>query len=80
MKIKKDIPSTQDFMTFKMGHHVGLSVEQEYELLSLNREVDRLDYIKKHLIAILPVVQETERLKTKVKMNGHFKNVIPPNF
>ena len=64
---------------YLIGHHIGLSLKQEYELLSLNREVDRLDYIKKHLIAILPVVQETERLKTKVKMNGHFKKVIPPN-
>ncbi|MEL6631708.1 MAG: LON peptidase substrate-binding domain-containing protein [Bacteroidota bacterium] len=65
---------------YLIGHHIGLSLKQEYELLSFNREIDRMDYIKKHLIAILPVVEETERLKTKVKMNGHFKNVIPPNF
>ena len=78
MKIKKDIPSAQDFMTFKMGHHVGLSVDQEYELLCIQSEEDRQEYMLDHLRKLLPVVREMESLRQRVQMNGHFKDVIPP--
>ncbi|MCI4668662.1 MAG: LON peptidase substrate-binding domain-containing protein [Bacteroidia bacterium] len=75
---KKYAASYTDLFTYTIGHHVGLTLGQEFELLSLNNELDRLIYVKKHLEAILPVVKETERLKAKAKLNGHYKNIIPP--
>lgn len=66
--------------SYEIGHHVGMSLSQEYELLTLQSEKDRLLFIKKHLQKILPVVIETERLKSRAKLNGHFKNLIPPRF
>lgn len=77
---KKFADSFAELFTYSIGHHVGLTLSQEFELLSLNDEVDRLDYIKKHLHAILPVVKQTERLKAKAKLNGHYKNIVPPKF
>ncbi|MDX2248572.1 MAG: LON peptidase substrate-binding domain-containing protein [Bacteroidia bacterium] len=70
--------SENQLLSYEMAHHVGFSIRQEYELLTIDTETDRLKFYKKHLETILPVVMETERLKAKAKLNGHYKNVIPP--
>jgi len=75
---KKYGDEPKDLFTYNIGHHIGLTLTQEFELLSLNSELDRLMYVKRHLEGILPVVRETERLKAKAKLNGHYKNIIPP--
>ncbi|MBA9078714.1 LON peptidase substrate-binding domain-containing protein [Rufibacter quisquiliarum] len=69
-----------DFLAYDVAHHLGLSTEQEYALLQLHRESERMEFILEHLTGILPVVLETERLKERVKLNGHFKHLLPPNF
>ncbi|WP_115375505.1 LON peptidase substrate-binding domain-containing protein [Adhaeribacter pallidiroseus] len=69
-----------NFKIYDIAHQLGLSLEQEYLLLQRRRESERQTIVLAHLIAILPVVEETERLKDQVKLNGHFKNLIPPNF
>ncbi|MFT2007858.1 LON peptidase substrate-binding domain-containing protein [Pontibacter sp. 13R65] len=68
----------QNFKSFDIAHHLGLSLEQEYLLLQCQSESTRQEMILQHLQAIVPVVHETERLKERVKMNGHFKNLTPP--
>jgi Lon protease-like protein len=78
MKIDKPIPDAVDLRTFKLGHHVGLSTEQEYELLTIHSEMDRQDFMLDHLNTLIPMVREMERLRERVQMNGHFKDVIPP--
>jgi len=75
---KKYAPNPEELHTYQIGHHIGLTLSQEFELLTLNSELDRLIYVKNHLEAILPVVKETERLKAKAKLNGHYKNILPP--
>lgn len=66
--------------SFDLAHHVGLTVEQEYELLKIKKEMDRQQFILSHLQQIVPVVIQTEELKFKIKMNGHFKHLNPLNF
>lgn len=70
----------ENFRSFDVAHHLGFSTEQEYALLQCFRESDRLEIILDHLTKILPIVLETERLKERVKLNGHFKHLTPPNF
>jgi hypothetical protein len=65
----------EELASYDIAHHVGLSLEQEYELLGLLREEQRQEYIKRHLGKVLPVIAEMETLKEKVKLNGHFKNL-----
>ena len=69
-----------DLRSFDIGHQVGFTLQQEYKLLGIDSETDRLMYIKEHIHKILPMVKETERLKARAKMNGHYKNIIPPEF
>ncbi len=73
-----NLPS--DFRIYDLAHQLGLSLEQEYTLLQHRRESGRQQLVLAHLISILPIVEETERLKDRVKLNGHFKNLIPPKF
>lgn len=69
-----------DFKSYDIGHQLGLNTEQEYALLQLLSEQERQEVILQHLQQVLPVVLETERLKERVRLNGHFKNLTPPNF
>ena len=62
-------------VSYDVAHHAGMSVEEEYEMLGLFQEVQRQEYLKRHLAKVLPVIAEMEQLKEKVKLNGHFKNL-----
>jgi uncharacterized protein len=61
--------------SYDVAHHAGLSLEEEYELLGLMKEIQRQEYLRRHLQKVLPIVAEMESLKEKVKLNGHFKNL-----
>ena len=65
----------EELAAYDIAHHIGLSLEQEYELLGLLREEQRQEYIKRHLTKVLPVIAEMETLKERVKLNGHFKSL-----
>lgn len=77
-KLLLDLPD--NFRSFDIAHNLGLSTEQEYALLQLPDESTRQDVILLHLQQILPVVRETELLKERARLNGHFKHLTPPNF
>lgn len=79
--IEKELPADPDrFSAYDIGHYVGLSQQQEYELLCMTGESERCEYLIEHLEHLLPTVRETEELKRKARMNGHFKNIMPPDF
>jgi hypothetical protein len=44
-------------------------------LLGLQYELQRQEYLKRHLSKVLPVITEMESLKDKIRLNGHFKNL-----
>lgn len=76
LKLRKDFKKTDDeLVAYDIAHHVGLSLEEEYEFAGLFREDQRLEYLKRHLLKVLPVVNEMEVLKDRIKLNGHFKNL-----
>ncbi len=71
-----DIP----FVSYQVAHKVGLALHQEYHLLKLRNEFERLNYLIGHLKVTIPVVREMNRAKEVIKMNGHFKNFDPLDF
>lgn len=76
LKVNKPlIKDDEELWSYDIAHEVGLNLEQEYELLSLMDELYRQEYLKRHLAKVIPVVQEMESLKEKIKLNGHFKNI-----
>lgn len=60
---------------YEIGHLIGLNACQELELLGLFQEIQRLEYIRRHLAKIVPIVQELEQMKARVQRNGHFRNL-----
>jgi hypothetical protein len=44
-------------------------------MLGLMKELQRQEYLRRHLKKVIPVVAEMESLKEKVKLNGHFRNL-----
>lgn len=81
LKIDKDFKKPDNLLSsYDVAHHTGLSLQEEYELLSLMQEDQRLEYLKRHLTKVVPVLAEMENLKEKVKLNGHFKDLKGFNF
>jgi Lon protease-like protein len=76
LKVSKPFPKEEHLLSsYDVAHHAGLTLDQEYEFLSLTDELHRQEYLKRHLAKVVPVVAEMELLKEKIKMNGHFKHV-----
>ena len=76
LKVSNEFKKAEDeLQSYDVAHFAGLSLQEEYELLSLLNELQRQEYLKRHLTKVLPVVAEIELLKEKIKLNGHFKNL-----
>ena len=76
LKVNKEFKKPEEELwSYDVAHHAGLSLSEEYELLELMHELQRQEYLKRHLAKVLPVMAEMETLKEKVKLNGHFKNL-----
>ena len=67
--------SDEALCSYDLAHHAGLSLIEEYDLLQLEQELQRQEYLRQHLLKVLPVVTEMETLKGRIQLNGHFKNL-----
>ena len=76
LKVEKPFNKTVETLkSYDVAHHAGLSLKQEYELLGMASENQRLEFLNRHLTQILPTVMEMESLKSKIQMNGQFKKI-----
>jgi Lon protease-like protein len=81
LNVQKDFKKDDEHLdAYDVAHHIGLSLQEEYEVLNLFDERQRQEYLKRHLAKVIPLVAEMELLKEKVKLNGHFKNLSGLNF
>lgn len=75
LNISKEFKKPDDQLwCYDVAHNAGLSIEEEYLLLELLQELQRQEFLKRHIAKVLPVMKEMELLKEKIKLNGHFKN------
>ena len=76
LNVEKDFKKADEQLTtYDIAHHVGFSLQEEYEFLNLLHERQRQEYLRLHLSKVIPMLAEMENLKEKVKLNGHFKNL-----
>lgn len=76
LRVSKDFKKDASHLnSYDVAHHIGLSVNEEYELLGLFDERQRQEYLRQHLVKVLPVLAGMEQLKEKINLNGHFKNL-----
>jgi hypothetical protein len=65
----------EQLCSYDLAHHAGLSLEQEYELLELLDEWQRLEYLRRHIQSTLPMMTELDNLKERINLNGHFREL-----
>lgn len=70
----------QSFSSYTLAHKIGLSLQQEYALLKLTSEKERQEFLINHLSISIPIVQEMNRAKQTIELNGHFRNFDPLDF
>lgn len=76
LQLEKRFPANpESWRSFDFAHKIGLNQQQEYEVLTIYSEIQRMEYIRRHLNAMMPVVAELEEMKRRIKMNGHFRNL-----
>lgn len=76
LNIKKDFNKPDNELnSYDLGHLVGMSMEDEYRILELMQELHRLEFIKRHLIKLLPLITDSDQTKDRIKLDGHFKNL-----
>ena len=76
LKVSKEFKKPdEELWSYDVAHHAALSLPEEYELLELINELQRQEYLKRHLAKVLPVMAEMETLKERVQLNGHFRNL-----
>ncbi len=80
--LKMDDTLDVDLLTnsFELAHKLGLTLEQEYDMLQMARESKRQSYMISHLQRAIPLIREMESAKDRIKMNGHFQHHDPLNF
>ena len=81
MNIKRELPeNAYNFTTYDVAHFVGFNPEEEYEFLTTMSAAARQQMLIEQIEKVLPVVREMENMRARARMNGHFKDLIPPNF
>jgi len=76
LNISKDFKKGDGSLkSYDVAHHAAMSIEDEYLLLELMQEIQRQEFLKRHLSNVLPVMVQMDLLKGKIKLNGHFKNM-----
>lgn len=68
------------FNSFTLAHKMGLSFQQEYQLLQLTSESVRLQFLLDHLQQTIKVLGELNRTRERIELNGHFRNFDPLDF
>lgn len=76
LNVKKDFKKPDhELLSFDVAHHAGMTIEDEYQLLAFEQELHRQEFLKRHLVKVLSVMDQMDLLKTKINLNGHFKNL-----
>lgn len=76
LNVDSKFPNVQsEMISYSIGHFVGFTLNEEYELLGIFDELQRLEYIRRHLTRMQPVIKELEDMKARVQLNGHFRDL-----
>ncbi|MBM3431579.1 MAG: peptidase S16 [Bacteroidetes bacterium] len=74
LNIEKKFPfPDSELRSFDVAHHLGFSLEEEYQLRELMEERQRQEFIRRHLGRVVPTLQAMEQLKERARLNGHFR-------
>jgi Lon protease-like protein len=64
--LSEDMP---EWTSYDIAHKLGFTREQEYELLSIFNEVQRMEYLRRYFNSIMPEVDNIALLKSRINLN-----------
>lgn len=65
---------------YDVAHKIGLKPDEEYRLLEMKDESERLQYAIEHLKRLIPALERAQTAQDRIKQNGHFKHLDPLEF
>lgn len=65
---------------YELVHKLGLSLGQEYDMLQMENQSQRYEFLIRHMELAIPFVKEMERAKERIQLNGHFQHIDPLKF
>lgn len=77
---KNLIPSSDHYLAFRIAHYLSMPLETEYKLLTAFTESQRQQILIEYLNKAIPDYERRESIRKKIALNGHFKNLKPPDF
>jgi len=64
-----------ELCSYDIAHHIGLSLHEEYTLLTLFNEEQRQEFVFNQLKKIIQTTIELKNLKERILLNGHFRKL-----
>lgn len=81
LNIDRSVTSVEDgFRTYEIGHYVGFTLDQEYQLLTLMAASERQQFMLDHLRHVRTQTGDPFGIRERAQLNGHFKELTPPDF
>lgn len=81
LQIEKKLPAPELLLSFHIGHSIGFTLDQEYELLSMKKEYDRQIQVLRQIDQLIPQIKTAEQVRQKALLNGEFRSYqSPTNF
>lgn len=75
--VRPDLYDGVDRLSFVLAQNGGLQTAQKQEVLELETENERIQYLIQHFEALIPRVEQKEDVRRKIRSNGHFKDFPP---
>lgn len=75
-------PNLYDYelnLSYIIAPNAGLTPQQKQEVLELQKENQRMEFLINHLESLIPQVERIEEIRRKIQSNGHFKDFPPKN-
>lgn len=66
-----------DRLSFVLAQNAGLDSAQKQEVLELDSENERIEYLIEHFKALIPRVEQRDDVHRRIRSNGHFKDFPP---
>jgi len=77
MSLDGKVKLHQNIKSFEIAHKMGLTLNQEYELLGIESEKERQGLLLSHIRVAIPILKQMQRAQEVIKMNGHFRYFNP---
>jgi len=72
--------SLNGYDPFDVGHFIGFSKKEEYDLLKTANKTTQQEMVLTQLDKMIPIVNETQKIKARIGLNGAFRKFDPQDY